>query len=77
MIKQRLYSRSWKTLFPGPSQSSPQTLNRSGRVERVSISSGERSSPSSEVQLPSIREGVTDLGMTDVPRERPQTSRTA
>jgi hypothetical protein len=43
----------------------PQTLNRSGRLLNCFISSSVRDQPSSW-KLPSIRDAVTDFGMTDV-----------
>ena len=50
-------------------------MKRSGRLLSWFISSGDSSRPSI-CQLLSMREGVTLLGMTEVPRCRPQTSRT-
>lgn len=68
------YSSSPKKTLIG-SQSSPQTLKRSGNELSCFISSSVKLFPSNS-KLDSIREAVTLLGITLVPRCNPQSSST-
>lgn len=64
LVYHHTYSSSPKNTFTG-SHASPHTLNRSGRLLNCFISSSDRLHPSSW-RLDSIRDAVTDFGMTAV-----------